>query len=95
MTITLRVQEAYRQGSPRQLSYLNCMELLDDIKRERLHAYRAGASAAREADCLAVCSRCRDGQELIDGKWHRQGTEMLISCGAIDIRSAPLPEMPE
>ena len=41
----------------------------------------------KEADCLLMCRRCAEGQALIKGLFHRQGTETLVSCDAYDIRA--------
>ena len=61
-------------------------------------AFRAGAEAARAADCLAMCPNCEDGvplEELPIGWIHRRPAPSGYTsfCRANAIRNLPIPEM--
>ena len=66
-------------------------------------AFRAGAEAAREADCRAVCEFCTDGEraeyyageDRHPGGWTHNRLSGRTWCKASSIRALPLPEMPE
>ena len=81
---------SYTNGLAAQCVYIGGLEAEVrrlQSERDAAHAagFRAGAVAALGEARLRLCRRCADGQELIDGRWHRQGTEMVTSCGFIDL----------
>ena len=63
-------------------------------------AFRAGAEAAREADCRVVCEFCADGEraeyyageDLHPGGWTHNRLSGRTWCKASSIRALPLPE---
>ena len=74
------------------------IENLSPFVKDLQHAaFRAGAEAARDADCLAACVNCEDGVPLeqnADRIWvHRRPSGNTTRCCANALRTLPLPEM--
>ena len=71
------------------------------VKELQRAAFRAGAEAAREADCRAVCEFCTDGEraeyyageDRHPGGWTHNRLSGRTWCKASSIRALPLPEM--
>lgn len=69
-----------------QSAFAEARAEVERLRADRLTVAEAGARTMQEQCIQAECWLCQTGYELIDGEWHRYGTEM-IRCHSRDIRA--------